>query len=92
MKDKSFEEFLKNLLLSLVFPFIVVFLMVLWRVLILWIRTRKFVIYKTQIINLAGISFWLLQPEVCKVLFASFACIDVEGEQRMLADLDIKCW
>lgn len=40
------------------------------------------------------VTLWLFHPDICRVVFASFACIDPDftGESRLFSDLGTVCW
>lgn len=44
--------------------------------------------YKCSIL----IMLWLVQPDICHIVFASFSCVSIEGEQRLFRDPEIICW
>ena len=67
----NFEEFYKNLILCLAFPIMVNIVMIL----LYSMATLKFVmISRAKVISIFVISFWFLQPDICRMLFASISC------------------
>ena len=47
---------------------------------------------KDKIVCISVVSFWLFQPDICHILFASLSCTTIQGQPRLLNDLDIVCW
>jgi len=95
----AFEMFHKNLILNVVFPlFVIVLIITIMLVLKTCMQCRKSLVLsginvaREKVICISVVTFWFLQPDICKVLFASLACIDVQGEKRLMYDIDIICW
>jgi len=38
------------------------------------------------------IASWLFQPDIARAIFASFSCTKIDGEYRLIGQLDIKCF
>jgi hypothetical protein len=86
----AFEMFHKNLILNVVFPLLIITIMLVLKT---CMQCRKsLVLAREKVICISVVTFWFLQPDICKVLFASLACIDVQGEKRLMYDIDIICW
>jgi hypothetical protein len=67
----NFEEFYKNLILCLFFPIMVNMVMII----LYCLTSFKFVmIPRAKVISIIVISFWFLQPDICRMLFASISC------------------
>jgi len=71
------------------FPiFIVLMMMILFCI----TECKLKMIPRAKIICMCVITFWFLQPDICKVLFASLSCIEIDDELRLMYDLEVKCW
>jgi len=81
-----------NLLLNIFFPFVVIFIMIIFSMILRTVRKEGCKFQLADVANITYITLWFLQCEICKVLFSSIACTEVEGEQRLLSNLDIVCW
>ena len=38
------------------------------------------------------ILFFLVHPSIVQYMFSNFNCIDIDGEQRVMNDLEVQCW
>jgi len=85
----SFEIFHKNVIFSVLFPiFVVLMMMILYCI----TECKLKMIPRTKIICMSVITFWFLQPDICKVLFASLSCVPIDNELRLMYDLEVVCW
>jgi hypothetical protein len=85
----SFEIFHEKLIFSVLFP---IFIMVMMMILFCLTNCKLKMIPRTKIVCMSVITFWFLQPDVCKVLFASLSCMQIADEQRLMLDLEVVCW
>ncbi len=48
--------------------------------------------YKAKIISSIVILLFFVHPNIIQLVFETFYCLDIDGEQRLKYDLDIKCY
>jgi len=92
MHDLDFTPFFKNLLVTVVSPII----LIAWFVLVMFIVSLtkgSFNAIRDQLICAIIVILWILHPDICHAVFASFSCIaDGNGQSRLFHDLEVVCW
>ena len=91
VEPERLENFFRELLFAVASPLLMIALLQLLLTLSSCFK-GKFVLEKDKLVCITVVTLWLFQPDICHILFASFSCIEIEGKQRLLSDLDIVCW
>ena len=91
VKPERLENFFRELLFAVASPLLMIALLQLLLTLSSCFK-GKFILEKDKLVCITVVTLWLFQPDICHILFASFSCIEIEGKQRLLSDLDIVCW
>ena len=90
-EEEILPEFYKQMIFAAFFPMVTVLSMFTMSQIIQILRGQCYI--KTDIIKCYSlVSFWIFQPEICRVLFLSITCKEYEGKMRLMDDLDIICW
>ena len=86
------NPFFKNLLVTVVSPII----LIAWFVLVMFIVSLtkgSFNAIRDQLICSIIVILWIVHPDICHAVFASFSCIaDGNGQSRLFHDLEVVCW
>ena len=82
---------------SLVFTLLAPLYYVLWFSLLFFIQktlTKNSEDVKQVWMSMVVVVLWMCYPDICHMVFATFACIDVDGsdQQRLFYDLEVVCW
>eukprot|EP00347_Sterkiella_histriomuscorum_P009503 403340963 len=89
--EGSFRIFYQKLIMMAVFP---VLLMLCCQV--FWALHHKILKIKTKpwnkIVSTVVILLFLVHPNIVQYMFSNFKCIDIDGENRIIDDLEVVCW
>ena len=63
---------------------------------VFWALHHKILKIKTKpwnkIVSTVVILLFLVHPNIVQYMFSNFKCIDIDGENRIIDDLEVVCW